>query len=651
MRYYGYAGQILYVDLSTGESKSEPLDLELARKFIGGFGLSTKLAYDLIPPGIDPLAPENAIIFGAGALAGTMAPGSSRLVVSTKFPETNTVSYGNGSMTFAPRLKFAGYDQLVITGRAAKPVYLRISDNGVELCDASHLWGKDLCETTEELWRTHGTKSSVIAIGQSGENLVKISVALVDETASIGKGGLPAVMGSKNLKAIVVGGSRGIEVADPARFMKAINQTLERVREYPLRDDWIKVGINKVLTTFIQKGIECNDETEVYPRQKANELYGFEVYLNKVKQGRMSCPSCPMGDKEILGVKEGNYKGLVSYASGFTARNLDFGIHCGVDSYDKIVKCMDIANRWGVDIHSFSRCIEYAVHLFEMGVITEADTDGLVLKRDFDTTCKLLEQTAFRKGFGDVLADGQLGLIKKFGHRAEKQAGQIKGLEVAFEPISGGVGSMEFAQVVSPRGGHHQAGGSPAYAPDQPKEQFARHCLRMGSSPEAVARIFDSPFGVDIGRLTKFAEDWYSVLSSLGLCVRAQLNRFYSINLNAELYSAATGIEMTPAELIRTGERAWNLLKASNVKEGFSRKDDRFPDRWFEPIKGEHGEEIRLHHYWGKPLTREDTEKMLDSYYDERGWDKSTGLPTRQKLVELGLADVADDLAPIIGNA
>ena len=232
--YYGYAGQILYVDLSTGSIRKEPLDLDMARKYIGGFGMNVRLAYDLIPLGADPLGPENAVIIGAGALGGTMAMGCSRIAAATKFPETGAIGCGNGSLSFAPRLKHAGYDHVVITGRSAKPVYLLITDDRVELCDAEGVWGKDLYDATDEIWERHGSEYSVIAIGQAGENLVKPSLTLIDKSATLGKGGLGAVMGSKGLKAVVVKGTGGIAVADPVRFMRLVEYYLERVRAYPL---------------------------------------------------------------------------------------------------------------------------------------------------------------------------------------------------------------------------------------------------------------------------------------------------------------------------------------------------------------------------------------------------------------------------------
>lgn len=649
MKIGGYAGQVLWVDLTSGQVHQEPLDLDLAKDFIGGFGINAKLAYDLIKPGADPLGPDNAIIVGAGTLAGTMAPGSSRLTIATKFPETATVAFANGSLGFAPQLKYAGYDHVIITGRAPRPVYLYISNGNTELCEAQDLWGRDLYEASDELWRRHGTTAGIVAIGPAGENRVGISLALVDKSATLGKGGFGAVMGAKNLKAIVAQGTGGVGVADGRGFMQLIDRYIERVRAYPLHKTWVEEGINYTWRDRMARELPCHDWTDVYPKEKADALFGVQVYLQKAKKARLSCPSCPIADKEVLEVKEGEYQGLVTYTAGFSGRAENFGIRCNVGGYDKVIKCVDLSNRLGIDSHSVSSIIDYAVHLYEKGIITPADTGGRPLRRDFDTTVRLLEQIAYRQGLGDTLADGMAAMVARFGPEAAQESVYIKGLESIFDPRASGLGTMEFEQLVNPRGGHHQSGGSPAYSPGSPMDKFARHCDRMGAPGDAIDRILDPATGLNPARLTRYAEDWYAVLSSLGLCNRAQINRFHSITSCAELYTAATGLQITAAELAKAGERGWNVMKASNVREGFSRKDDRMPEKWFRPIPLPDGRELRMRDYYGsKTLTPEDVEKLLDDYYNERGWDKKTGWPSKEKLVELGLGEIAQELAAIL---
>ena len=240
MSTYGFAGKILYVDLTSGKTRTEPLDKDLIKKYIGGRGINHKLAHDLIPADTDPLSPENLIILGAGPFSGTVLPGCTELVATTKFPLNNAFATASGAGRFSLMLKTAGYDHVVISGKAKKPVYLKICDNDVELCDASDLWGKDSCDTTDELRKRH-EPCSIIPIGQAGENLVKASVTMIDKVGTLGSGGFPAVMGSKNLKAMVaVEGSHGIKIMDRKRFMKIVEGLLERMNtfESPTRLLW-----------------------------------------------------------------------------------------------------------------------------------------------------------------------------------------------------------------------------------------------------------------------------------------------------------------------------------------------------------------------------------------------------------------------------
>jgi aldehyde:ferredoxin oxidoreductase len=215
MEFKGYAGSGLWVDLSTGNIRKEPLDLDLVRRFVGGSGFTNKLAYDLIPPGVEPLSPENFVVIGSGVLSGTLAPGCTKVMATTKLPINNAIGtpFAGG---FSHRLKYAGYDYVIITGRADRPVYLKIMDDDVSLVDASHVWGKDIFETTDLLKAENGVDCSVIAIGKAGENLVRISLAMVDKFGTLGRGGLGAVLGSKNLKAVVANGTKGIGIADIA---------------------------------------------------------------------------------------------------------------------------------------------------------------------------------------------------------------------------------------------------------------------------------------------------------------------------------------------------------------------------------------------------------------------------------------------------
>jgi len=630
----GYAGNILHVDLTKNEVRKEPITPELAKAFIGGLGLSAKLAYEHIKPGTEPLSPENTIIIGAGPLVGTIAPGSSRIYAAAKFPINGAIAWaGAGGMTFGGMLKNAGYDNVVIKGRASKPVYLKIFDDDVDICDAEELWGKGIEETSEQLWTKFSWPAGIIAIGQAGENSVRFAMSYVDNASTLGRGGFGAVMGSKNLKAIIVKGTKGVRVAHPRKFMKLVNGLFDRIRRWEHLEEWHEFGFWLGLP--------------VAPK----EMY---YQLNK---RRLSCISCPISDKDVVQIKKGKFKGLTKVTT--TAINSITPTLFGLSLEDSI-KCAGTLDDHGMDMFEFFSIINFVNLLYDHKMIT-AEYMQSKIPFNLESLEKWAGKIANREGFGDILAEGLPGIINRFGRESQRFAPAMsKGLSVYSGPtgplIWDRFGTMELTQLVNPRGAHVAAGGSPTYYAIRPLEKFPTHLDRMGVPETAVERILPRPrdwqwglksglvsredkAGLNVGRLTRYSEDWLSVLGSLGICARAQINRFYYANLLAELYSAATGIQIGRAELMKAGERVWNLLKAANVREGFARKDDSFSERWLE-------EKSQFVEYTGKvKVSLEIADKFLDDYYEERGWDVERGIPTREKLLELGLEDAAEETA------
>ncbi|MHA1377051.1 MAG: aldehyde ferredoxin oxidoreductase N-terminal domain-containing protein [Candidatus Helarchaeota archaeon] len=611
---FGYSGKIIFVDLNSGKIRKTPLGKGLIQKFIGGLGINIKLAYDYINEGIDPLSPDNPIILGAGPLVGTIVPSTSRSYITTKMPMNGVVGWAGGSMSFGFMLKNAGYDHVVITGRSKTPVYLKIFDENVTLEDATSLWGKDTNQTADELKKLNGN-CGVITIGQAGENLIKYSIALVDKISTIGRGGGGAVMGSKNLKGIIAYGSRGIKVSNPKKLIKLHKQLFERIRNYKYREDWVRFGLIRT--------------APIVPK---------DLYLNQLKKARLACPSCPIGDKDIIQLTEGRFAGLVSYEASVVNAYALFTM--GTGSYDENIKLFDLINRYGLDAITIIALFPLVRNLYKRGIITDSDTDGLELKNNFETLEILLNKISYRQGFGNILADGFNGLIKKYGKEAVKKVPLVKHQSLILDPKMFNLGTMEFEQFISGRGSHDAAGGSPTYfAPGRKLESFRTHFDRMGIPENAMDRIFTPPvkeMGLNVGRLTRYSEDWFTALGSLGICARAQINRFYSANLCAELYSAVTGIEMDRAKLMKAAETSWNLLKIINAREGFMRKDDEIPQQLLKK---------RIRYYHGNVLiTRELADRLLDDYYSERGWNIDTGIPKTEKLKELQLENVINDL-------
>ncbi len=612
----GYAGNILYIDLTRGRTRKEPLDPELVRTLIGGYGINSKLAYNLIPQGVDPLSPENLIIVGAGPFAGTMIPGAAKVLVTTKFPINGAFATAAGGGSFALMLKTVGYDHVVIGGRAQQPVYLRLTEESAELCDATELWGRDSFETIDGL-RSCYEPCSVIPTGQAGENLVKNSITSVDKAGTLGRGGLPAVMGSKNLKAIVVQqGTVETNIAHRLTLQKLVNNLHERIMRWPNR----QVIQDNGLMPAPQDMAELHQQT----------------------RRPLACPSCPLADKVVVRLNEGRYAGLQTYMPHLSIRRFD--ARSSAEAYEQSIKYIDTLNRYGLCSMNFSHLLNVVVQLYEEGAITKKDTGGIELKNNIETALKLARMTAHREGFGGVLAEGLVTTAEKLGKEAKERIVHIKGHAIVRDPRVSSLGTMEFEEITMPRGAHVAAAGSPSYDPGRALEDFQRHGERMGAPEEAVKRMAGSNFNP--GRYSRCSEDWYALFNCLSLCNRAQVNRFYHVKTIAALYSAVTGIDLTPTEIMKVSERAWTIGKLLNAREGFDRKDDKVPEAWFKPLIQE-GEEHRMTDYYEtSTLTKEDVENYLDDYYEERGYDKQSGLPTRQKLKELGLESMVAEFKP-----
>lgn len=632
----GYAGRVLYIDLTSGTVAREPLDPELARTFIGGWGITNKLACDLIPPDADPLSPENRIIIGTGPFSGTIVPGSAELVVTSRFPLNGAYPTSCGGGHFALMLKTSGYDCVVISGRSPTPVYLRIHDDDVQLSDARELWGRDVFETVDELRRRH-EPCSVIPIGPAGENLVDISVTSIDKGGTLGSGGLPAVMGSKNLKAVVaVQGSKGIRVANRVKLQRLVDGMLQRIMEYRLRPTLLEGGFFGMTAAWTQLGARITENASRIALVATPDVK--DVHYRSRRP--LACSACPMADKELIRLREGPRSGLATYATHYSPMG-SVGAGDVAETYARSVEYLDAANRYGICLFSFGIVREFASYLYERGIITREDTGGIELTDDFETGMKLMRMTAYREGFGEVLAEGLVKAAARIGRGAEELPPQIKGYNIFGDPRLTGVGTHTVAQMVNPARCGGCAGiagslGSASYNPGRPIEQWLRQARRIAVPREAMERIFTST-AFNVGRLTRYTEDWYSISNCLGRCHRLYIERFFDAETQAQLFTAVTGLEATPAELYKAGERVWNLFKMLNVRAGFDRKADVAPEAWLTPLKGEGMEFPLMDYYKSAALTRDDMDRVLDDYYDERGWDPGTGIPTSDKLRELGL--------------
>lgn len=613
----GFAGKVLRVDLTSGRINSEPLDPGLAENYLGGLGLCLKMAYDAIEPGCDPLSPQNPIVLGAGPLVGTDLPSTSRVYSVSKLPTTRTVGWcGAGGFTFGVMLKNAGWDHVLIEGRASGPVYLEIIDDRVTLRDAGHLRGRGVDDACQAIWDDYGIPTGVLAIGQAGENLVPYSMAFIDRISTLGRGGFGAVMGSKRLKAVVVQGTGGVRVADRRQCRRLGQGLLERIRAWPHLKNAQEMGL-----------------LQAFP------LLSREDFA-RIKRRRVACVSCPIGCKDVIEIPDGPYAGLVKCTSSVI--NLLTPNLYGFQDYRESIKAMTTIDDYGLDMFEFFGIMVLARKLVDEGIIPAKAADPEIRPDSLASMEAWARKISYREGLGDVLAGGFNAVIEEYGQPArDLTPALVKGMHPYAGPGSAvpwdRFGTMELGQVLEPRGPHVGSGGSPTYFAQRPLEVFPKHLERMGVPPEAVDRIVQGAAGpgddgqLKVGALLRYSHAWFTILGCLGICARGNINRFYNAGLCAELYEAVTGIPTDLPALRRRVERVWTLYRLINLREGLDRRQEEAPPaQWF----GEAGFKDYL---TGRPLVRAEVERMIGDYFQEWGWDPVTGVPTSRELARLGL--------------
>jgi aldehyde:ferredoxin oxidoreductase len=517
-------------------------------------------------------------------------------------------------MNFGYLLKQAGYDHIVVAGRADRPVCLEIEDERVSIRDAGSLWGMGVEETCQALWRSFGKPSGVLCIGPAGEHRVAFSMAYIDRIATMGRGGLGAVLGAKQLKAVVVRGSRGIGVSSPRRYRVLRDAFVQRIREYPYLKDWQDLGLIKSLP-----------------------IVPVDTY-RKIKRRRMACVSCPIGCKDVVAIADGPNAGVVAFSS--SAVNLFTPMMYGFSDYRESVKLITVLDGYGLDMFEFFGILKFAETLVKQGIIPVKENVPEIRIDSLTAMEAWAGKIARREGLGDLLAGGFNHLIKTLGNDARQYApALIKGIHPYTGPGSALpwdlFGTMELGQILEPRGPHVGSGGSPTYFAKRPLTVFPRHLERMGVPAEAFERIFSTQghqTGLNVGALLKYSHCWFAILGSMGICARAQINRFYQAALCAELYEAVTGIETDLDCLRKRAERIWTLYRQINVKEAVHRNLDTVPGRWYQhPGFKEYVHET--------PLSRTDIEGMIRDYYAEWGWDPLSGRPTIEVMEKLGLSE------------
>lgn len=594
---FGYTGKILRINLCDKTFKTEGLDLETAQKFIGGRGLGTKMLIDEIDPNVEPLESDNKLIFVTGPLTGTNTPTGGRYMVVTKSPLSGTVACSNSGGYWGAELKFAGYDMIIFEGKADSPVYINIADDKVEICDAGHLWGKVVSETTEELEKAHGEKVKVACIGPAGENLSRIACIMNDRGRAAGRSGVGAVMGSKNLKAIVVKGSGKVSIADSEKLKETFSVCIKKIKDNGVTGQGLPTYGTAVLVNIInENGVYPTKNFQFAQFDKAEETSG-ETLAEKYLTKRMACFRCPIACGRYCEVDDIKGEGP-EYETVWA-----FGADCGVSNLPDIIKANYWCNEIGVDTISAGATIAAAMELFQRGYIKKEEFNGgpELTWGSGEAIIEWTKRMGSPDGLGAKIAMGAYRLSDSYG--VPELAMTVKKLELpAYDPR--GIQGHGLQYATSNRGGCHVRGYMISPEILGLPEKLDR--LSLDGKP-AWAKIF---------------QDFTAAIDSSGLCL------FTSFALGADDYAALVnavcGTEITGADFVKAGERIWNMEKLFNIKAGV--EADTLPKRLLEdpipegPSKG-----------WVHKL-----DQLLPAYYEGRGWDQE-GIPTQAKLAELGL--------------
>jgi aldehyde:ferredoxin oxidoreductase len=616
----GYTGKILRINLTNQTTKEEALPLEIAKDFIGGAGFGIKYLFDEVKAGTDPLGPENKLIFASGPFSGTTIPCASRMAVAAKSPLTNAVGVALTGGYFPVELKYAGYDVLIIEGKAEKPTYVWIKDGKAQFRSAKKVWGMKTTDCQQMLKNELNDQNIRIAcIGPAGENLCRIA-CIINELRAAGRKGLGAVMGSKNLKAIAIRGTGEVAIADKEKYKSARDEFAKAMKESPvLYPQFSKLGTPMVVDHACAIGIFPTKNFSTTGEYAPADKIGVEVQLTR-NVGSEHCYGCPVGCSQLKVAKTGPYAGTLAEGPEYETF-FSFGGETGVENIDAIIAADRLADELGLDTISAGVAIGFAMELYEKGILSAKETGGLKLNFGNDEAMlTLLRLMAYREGIGDLLADGTKAAAEKIGRGSEKYAMHVKGLELPAYDVRGAKAhGLNFA--TSYTGADHNRG-------------------------YAFQEIFGIPIPYEVdrfsaerkGSLTKWNQDVRSATCDAPTMCAFLLDMAVpaiATQNTANLMEAVTGLKLSAEEVQTVGERMNNLARAFNVREGFTRSDDTLPERLMtEPLKAGASK--------GHFISKDDLNKMLDEYYAERGWDIKTGAPTRKKLMELGLKYVAD---------
>lgn len=629
---FGLTGSNIEINLSTGRIKTTQTDPKLQDTYLGGRGIGTKLFWDRVSSETHPFSEKNDLIFSAGTLTGTMAPSANRTSVLTRSPQTNLLNYSILGGFWGSELKQAGFDNLIISGKSSRPVYLYVNNSHIELRTAKHLWGEGVSTTQNIIRKELALNNIQIAcIGPAGEN--KVNAASIEHGSGSGasRGGVGAVMGDKGLKAIAVFGNKDIHIARPAEFGNLCQKIL--VRTDQARNYWEKWP-EEVGAWLLRDGVSGYFD-KMMPFENISGFLEDFVAAYMVRTG--TCANCGISCKTVVALPDGSYT-IVKCQSYF-----NFMLACKIRDLGFSLKCYQLCENYGLDVISTASCLAFAIELYQQGILTPADTDGLHMDwGDPDVAFNLIEKIALRKGIGAVLADGVYQAAQSIGKGAENLVHHLKKLEPIpydnYDPTSALRSSISDKPDMTRTEGFVAAEGL------EFSKAFKEEYIRSGffSYPEKLQKIFldDSVnLNTEYEKIVPFIAwdaDKNNLADCSGLCIFwTGFWRYNPINLadHIRLINYALGIELDEARAMIIAKRTGALTRAYNVMTGIRRKDDTVPEKYFR----EAPEPPQL------PLDREKFDKMIGHYYKLKGW-RSDGIPSAEELDRLNLSFVREEL-------
>lgn len=627
----GCRGKFLDVNLSDGQLGDYSVNNSDYKMYLGGIGVNARILYEMLAPGIDALDDKNILVFSTGTLVGSNFPTACRTEVSAKSPLTNRFGTSNSGMFFGGHLRKAGYDGIILRGRSSTPVYILIDNNNTEIMGASDLWGKDTWDTLDLLENKYPGAEFAL-IGTAGENGVRFASLQNGRYDAWGRTGMGAVMGSKNLKAIVVRGGQKITAVDPERFKNISRKANKQLRTSPFFEPFKKYGTMNASQVY--------NKYEAFPAHNFtrgslpgwNDRFGKKV-VDTLAVKSIACQSCPIACAHWVEVKDGPYAGLQIKDLEITPV-ATFGAQCGLDTGASI-KASEICQRLGMDMVSSGSTVAMAVQLFQEGLLTVNDVGYTLRWGDNDAILQLLFDIAEQRGIGKVLGQGTYRAAKEI-EGAESFAMQIKGMEIPMIDPRGRWSTWTLGIITNLRGGDHLRCRNPVEnlrfnenSSDLMTERFGlgmEEYKALDMPKKLKYEIFDLENDtINIPIMSKWSEDLINLFNSVGICIRPPVMNRIGPSILAEAFSAFTGIEVNSETIMDGSERSWNLIKLFNLREGEDIKEYKFPLRFYEQQLN------------GKVLDYRVIEKVLEKYLTARGWNINTGDPTLEKLKELEL--------------